>query len=295
MMHKDDQKISWFQRLSYSGFRWFDNKPRPGILKLLYKADIQLLPGMFVGSIVTTAILATVGAFIVSWIIFTYLIHTSYSPILELVIPLAACGGSIGSLPMITLNKITAKRVKIDAVLPFVLAYMAALSSAGMNPIETIRHVGLKDFGPVSREFQKISYRTDILGDDINSAMSFVAQNTPSDSLHDILIGISNLIASGGNLRSYCEQESHELFELKKAKVKGFIDSLAAFSEGYIGGIILGLIMGLIGIVVMGALGLHLLSLSTAALLEIFIFVIVPLVNGLFLAALEMRFSSGEF
>ena len=291
----EEQDVGWFTQLSYAPFRWFDNKPHAGILKLLYKADIQMLPGMFLGSLITTALLASITAFVGSWLTFTFLVKTPASSLLELVVTAAALAGSLGALPLITLNRITAKRVKIDSVMPFALAYMAALSSAGMNPVETINLVGLKDFGPVSREFQKIAYRTQILGEDINSAMSFVARNTPSETLHDILVGISNLITSGGSLRTYCEQESHELFEIKKAKLKGFIDSLAAFSEGYIGGIIVGVVMGLVGIVVMGALGLHLLSLSTGGLLEIFIFLLVPLLNVAYLGILEMRFSSGEF
>ena len=257
-------KIRWYRKFSYMPFKWLDNRPLPGVLNLLYKADIQMLPGMYLGSIITTAILVTVAATLGSWALFTYLIRTPLSLIFEVVIPLAALGASLGALPLITVNKITGKKVKIDAVLPFVLAYMATLSSAGMNPIETIRSVGLKDFGPVSREFQKIAYRTDVLGEDLITATNHIAKSTPSLLLHDILIGVGNIIVSGGSLRSYCEQESHELFEMKKAKLKGFIDSLAAFSEGYIGGIVVSLILGIIGIIILGALGGAPLGLSTS-------------------------------
>ncbi len=288
------QKFSWYKKFSYMPFKWLDNKARPGVLNLLYKADIQMLPGMYLGSIITTAILVTVGATLGSLILFGYLFKSSLSLIFEITIPLAAMGASLGALPLITVNKITGKKVKIEAVLPFVLAYMATLSSSGMSPIETVRHVGLKDFGPVSREFQKIAYRTDVLGEDLISATNHIAQSTPSLLLHDILIGVSNIVVSGGNLRTYCEQESRELFDLKKVRLKGFIDSLASFSEGYIGGIVVMLIMGIIGIIVLGALGLHVLGLSTADLLNIFVFVLVPLINIIFIAMLELRFSSGE-
>ena len=288
-------KISWYNKFSYFAFRWLDNKPRPGILQLLYKADIQMLPGMFLGSIITTAMIVTVAVLFVSWFVFTFILHSPLALIFEIVLPLAALGASLGALPLITLNKITGKKVKIDSVLPFVLAYMATLSSAGMNPVETIRSVGLKDFGPVSREFQKISYRSDVLGEDIISAINHIALNTPSETLHELLIGMSNIIVSGGSLRTYCEQESKELFALKRAQLKGFIDSLAAFSEGYIGGVIVSLIMGVIGIIVVGALGLKILPfLSTQNLFDILVFVIVPLINIVFLAMLETRFSSGD-
>ena len=292
---KTQAKISWYNKFGYFAFRWIDNKPRPGILQLLYRADIQMLPGMYIGSIITTALLVTVASLIGSWFVFSYLLKSSLALIFEAALPLAALGASLGALPLVTLNKITGKKVKIESVLPFVLAYMATLSAAGMNPVETIRSVGLKEFGPVSREFQKISYRSDVLGEDIISAINHVAANTPSDTLHEILIGISNIIVSGGSLRTYCEQESKELFNVKRAKLKGFIDSLAAFSEGYIGGIIVSLILGVIGIIILGALGLKVLPfLNTADLFAIFVFVMVPLINIVFLAMLEMRFSSGD-
>jgi flagellar protein FlaJ len=292
---KPQTKISWYNKFSYFAFRWLDNKPRPGVLQLLYKADIQMLPGMYLGSIIITALIVTVTLLFVSWFVFTFILHSSLGLIFEIVIPLSGLGASLGALPLITLNKITGKKVKIDSVLPFVLAYMATLSSAGMNPVETVRAVGLKDFGPVSREFQKISYRSDVLGEDIISAINHIALNTPSETLRELLIGMSNIIISGGSLRTYCEQESKELFTLKRAKLKGFIDSLAAFSEGYIGGIIVSLIMGVIGIIVLGALGLKVLPfLSTSDLFNILIFVVVPMINVIFLAMLETRFSSGE-
>src|SRR5271169_2766214 len=162
-------KIGAYNKFSYFVFRWFDNKPRPGILGLLYKADIQMLPGMYVGNIVITALIATVATLMGTWIVFSFILHSPLALIFEIVLPLAAMGVSLGALPLVTLNKITGKRVKINSVLPFVLAYMATLSSAGMNPVETIRAVGLRDFGPVSKEFQKISYRSDVLGEDIIS------------------------------------------------------------------------------------------------------------------------------
>jgi len=289
------KKISAYSKFCYFMFKWLDNKPRPGILNLLYKADIQMLPGMYLGNIITTALIATVATLMGSWIVFTLILQSPLALIFELILPLAAMGVSLGALPLITLNKITGKRVKINSVLPFVLAYMATLSSAGMNPVETIRAVGLREFGPVAREFQKVAYRSDVLGEDIISAINHVALNTPSDELHELMIGMGNIIVSGGSLRTYCEQESKELFARKRAQLKGFIDSLAAFSEGYIGGIVVSLIMGIIGIIILGALGLKVLPfLSTQNLFDIFVFVMVPLINVIFLAILETRFSGGE-
>lgn len=286
--------ISAYRKFAYRLFRELDNKPRPGTLKTLYMADIQMLPGMYIGTIVLTSVIVSVSSLVGALFVFYYFLHTTLWELLTLGIVGGALGISIGAFPMMTLNKITGKRVKIESTLPFVLAYMATLSSAGMNPVETIKHVALKDFGPITKEFQKIVYREEVLGEDIISALTHIAANTPSETLKDMLIGMTNIIVSGGSLKSYCEQESKSLFDAKRTKLKEFIDSLAAFSEGYVGGVVVSIVMGVIGIIVVGALGLHILFLSTQNIFDLLTFLVVPLVNVLFLAMLEMKFSSGE-
>ena len=288
--------LTRYRRFAYFFFKWFDNKPRIGTLDTLYKAGIQMLPGMYVGTIVVTAVLAGVCAFAGSFLVFNFLFKTPLAPLLILAITGSAVTAGAVSLPMITVNKITAKRVSIDSNLPFLLAYMATISSTGMNPIDALRAIALKDFGAISSEFRKIVYRFDVLGEDIVSAINHIATSTPSTSLHDILIGISNIVVSGGSLRAYCEQQSVSLFADKKAKLKGFIDSLASFSEGYVGGVIVTVIMGVIGIIIIGALGIRVAPfLNTQDVFEIFIFFIIPFVNIIFIAMLEMKFSSGEY
>ena len=288
--------VTRFRKFAYFFFKWFDNKPRIGTLDTLYKAGIQMLPGMYVGTIVIYAVLAGVITLVGSVLVFTFLYQTPLAPILIPALSGTAVLAGAGALPVITVNKITAKRVSIDSNLPFLLAYMATLSSAGMNPIDALRAIALKDFGAISAEFRKIVYRFDVLGEDIVSALNHIAVNTPSTSLHDILIGISNIVVSGGSLRGYCEQQSVSLFAEKKAKLKGFIDSLAAFSEGYVGGVIVTIVLGVIGIIIIGSLGVQIAPfLTTQNVFEIFIFFIIPFVNVIFLAMLEMKFSGGEY
>ena len=56
------------------------------------------------------------------------------------------------------------------------------------------------------------------------------------------------------------------------------------------------LILGIIGIIIVGALGLKIVPfLTTQNLFDIFVFLLVPLINIVFLAVLETRFSVGEF
>jgi flagellar protein FlaJ len=282
-------------RFAYRFFRWYDRRPHDAVEMQLYKADIRMLPGMYVGSIVFTAAIATAAAFAGSWFIFTYIVPSSLSSLMILAVTGCTLGCSLVALPTMTSGKINSKKTKIETNLPFLLAYMATLSSAGMNPIDVIRQVAIKDFGAISSEFKKIVYRFDVLGEDIISAINHVATVTASPKFHDMLIGISNIIVSGGSLKGYCEQESKSLFDDKKNKLKSFIDSLAAYSEGYLGGVLVTIIMGVIGIVVIGALGIKILpGFGTQDLFLVFIFFVVPFVNIMFLGMLELKYSGGE-
>ncbi|MDA4123672.1 MAG: type II secretion system F family protein [Thaumarchaeota archaeon] len=293
---KKNVVLTRYRRFAYFFFKWYDNKPRPGTLETLYKAGIQMLPGMYVGTIVVTSVLAGTISLAGCLFFFTFVFPTPFGTLITLGVAGGAAAAGAIAFPMMTVNKITAKRVSIDSNLPFLLAYMATLSSAGMNPIDTLRAIALKDFGAISAEFRKIVYRFDVLGEDVVSAINHIATNTPSSSLHDILVGISNIVVSGGSIRAYCEQQSVNLFADKKAKLKSFIDSLASLSEGYVGGVIVTIVMAVIGIILLGSLGIKVLPfLDTQDIFELFIFFIVPFINIIFLVMLTLRFSTGEY
>lgn len=289
-------KSAKYRRFTYRMFKWLDDKPQPKLLNTIYQADIHKTPGMFFASIFGIAILATPAVFVACLFVFNYVVKGfPMAGLITMAITLATFAASTGGLYFIAINRISSKRIKINYNLPFVMSYMATLSSAGMNPVQTIRHVALKDFGAVSVEFSKIVYRFDLLGEDVITAIGFVAGHTPSEVLRGVLLGVANVIVSGGSLRDYCEEESKELIALKKAKLKGFIDNLAMVSEGYLGGVIVSVIMGVIGIFVAGALGFHIAFFTTQNLFDLLVFVMVPLINIIFLAMIEMKFSSGEY
>lgn len=288
-------RLSWYRHFCYRLFRWVDYTPRTGTASKLYRAGIRMPPGMYYGLIAVTSILAAASSLVGSYLVFAYVLKSPLWFVLVAAITGSATLVSLIALPLIVSNRITSARVKINRTLPFALAYMATLSSAGMNPVEVIKHVALRDFGAISKEFGKIVYRFEVIGEDVITAINHVANTNPSPLLHDVLLGVSNIIFSGGSLREYCEQESKNLFELRKAKLKGFIDSLAIFSELYLGFVTVPIIMILIGLVLIGALGIKVLFFTTQNLFDIFVFFAVPFLNVLLLVMLELKFSSGEY
>lgn len=283
--------LSAYRKFSHKIFSGLDPNKLSGIEKLLYEADAQLTPQMFLGMIFLQSLSFFILSILLTYLLFGIIFPSELLVILMLLIPISTLLASLIGIPMIMINRISAKRVDIEKRLPLVMAYMAMLSSSGMNPVDIIKHVAIKDFGALSKEFAKIVYRIEIVGEDLLTAINHLANRTPSRSLSDILIGTANIILSGGDLRTYCEQKSKELFEERRIKLREFIDSLASFSEGYMGGVLISVVMGVLGIIVVGALGIKIAFLTTSNLLDLLVYVLVPFINILFLALLEFKYS----
>lgn len=283
--------IPGYKKLLHRTFSRFDLERFASLEKLLYESDSKLTLQMFFGAILMFSLLSLPISLLISYALFRIIFPSEIWTLLLLLISSSAFLISMLAMPMIILNRISSKKVDIEKRLPLVMAYMAMLASSGMNPVNIIKNVAIKDFGAVSREFGKIVYRIEIVGEDLISAINHLANRTPSKNLSDILIGMANIIISGGDLRTYCEQKSKELFEERRIKLREFIDSLASFSEGYMGGVLISIVMGVLGIIVIGALGIKIAFFTTSNLLDLLVYFIVPFINILFLALLEFKYS----
>src|SRR5690348_15824247 len=106
--------VTRYRRFAYFFFKWFDKKPRTGTLDTLYKAGIQMLPGMYVGTIAVTAVMAGILSLVGSVLVFTFVFKTPLASLLTIAISGSAVMVGAVALPVMTVNKITAKRVSID-------------------------------------------------------------------------------------------------------------------------------------------------------------------------------------
>jgi flagellar protein FlaJ len=148
------------------------------------------------------------------------------------------------------------------------------------------------DYGHISNEFKKVLFRTDVLGEDAVTAMHSLVNNTPSDPFRDICIDITNIIYSGGGLKGYLEAKSKELMASRRQVYKEFVESLAVFAEGYLGGIIMVITLAVLGIVISGTLGIELGPLTPVQMFNVLIYVVTPVVNIIFLAMLGVKYST---
>lgn len=168
-----------------------------------------------------------------------------------------ASGAGIGMLFYIYPDIYIAERKKqIEADMPFVMLYLAAMSGGGTPPIAMFRTLAkFKEYGEISSESEKIVEETDVLGIDVLTALKNAADRTPSPDFMDLLWGMRTVIMSGGSLKDYLRERSKITMSEYKRRLKMFTEQLAMMTEMYITLIIVGSVLFIIMTAIMGAMG----------------------------------------
>lgn len=266
----------------------FDKNQRDDLARSLYQADLEMTPGMFISLAVVTSLLASVLMFFISIIIF-YGSENSLVYILPLTfLTFILC---LGGFPFTLYNKVSNKNMNIEHEIPFALSYMSILASGGSSPVDLIRRVSEEDYGDVSKEFSKVMFRIDVLGEDGNSAMSHLIRNTSSELLRTICIDLANAMQAGGGLRTYLEMKSKELMEMRRETQRVFVDSLSVYGEGYLSGIVMSVVLVVLMIVICSALGIDLKFMTPHQMFNFFVYFALPFMNILFILLLWMKYS----
>jgi flagellar protein FlaJ len=204
-----------------------------------------------------------------------------------------AVGGiSVGAFPFYLQNQITNKKADIERQIPYALAFMSILASSGETPLDVIRRVALEDYGHISREFGKVIFRVDILGEDAISAMNDLVLHTPSEIFRTICIDITNIMHGGGGLTQYLATKSRDLMALRRQAYREFVESLSVFAEGYLGGVVMTITLGVLGIIISGALSIQLGPFTPGQLLMLLIYAVTPIINIIFLQVLSVKYST---
>lgn len=274
-----------YKNVCYSNLgRYLDEQPIESVARMLYQADMEMTPGMFISLAIVSAVLATIPVLLFSFIVFGISIYTYLLVVVTLLV--------VGFMfPFVLYNNLSNKKTGIEREIPFALAYMSILASAGSTPLEILRRMTVENYGDISKEFRKVVYHIDVLGEDEVSAMSDLANNTSSEIFRGIVIDLSNIIYSGSGMKEYLEAKSKDLMNIKRQTQKEFVDSLSIYGEMYMGGILMMMIMTVIGIVVCGALNIDIGPFKPSQAFVFFIYLIMPLINVIFYMMLEMKYS----
>lgn len=287
--------LSQYQRICYIYGQYLDSDEFPEVSRMLYQADLGFTPGLFLSMLMVTAVIAGVVMSVLGIIVFAVpsspFANDNPLPYIGALGLLAGVVTAVG-FPFYLTTQISNKKMDIDRNLPYALAFMSILSSSGATPLDIIRRVAHEDYGHISREFSKVLFRVEILGEDAVTAMNALVNNTPSEHFRDICIDITNLIYGGGGLTGYLTAKSKELMNLRRQTDKEFVESLSVFGEMYLGGVIMTVTLAVLGVVITGALGVEIGPFTADQMFTMLVYVIVPVINIVFLQLLAVKYSA---
>jgi len=272
-----------------------DKEPNNTIAKLIYQSDLELTPGLFISIWLVTTGLATVVFLVLFAVLFLAPLSPFANPLgilYVVILTLLTCAAVGGAFPFYLQNQISNKRMDIERQLPYAFAFMSILASSGTTPLDIIRRIAYEDYGHVSKEFKKVVFRVDILGEDVITSMNVLVSNTPSQLFRDICIDLTNIIYSGGGMKDYLEARSKEMMAMRRLTYKEFVDSLSVFGEMYLGGIVMLIIFASLGVILSGALGIQIGPFTPTEMFNYLVYLIVPLVNVVFLQVLSVKYST---
>ncbi|MHC1565415.1 MAG: type II secretion system F family protein [Candidatus Syntropharchaeales archaeon] len=270
----------------------------------LYQADMHISPGMFLSAWGTGVIIAIIILTSIFSILNVMLgLEMSFFPEFNSSNPAAIMFSpffilttlvivTIVALPFSITSKIQNKRIAIDRELPFVLSHMSIIASTGAPPLAIFYEISDGKHGVISEEFKKMVNEMDIEGIDIIQAITNLARNTPSLLLRSLLIDLTKLVHTGGNLEVYFYDRLRNLMELKRQIQREFTQSLSFYAEIYVSLILMSTLIGILfavlgGMVMGGRIG----PFSAEMFYKVFIYFVVPMTNIVFAAILMIAFS----
>jgi flagellar protein FlaJ len=280
-----------YMNISYIFGAYLDRMTFKNLSKSLYQADVEMTPGMFLSVCFLTGGIVGILAFSISDLAFTFYMDTPLAVPLSILIGVVSFGAILAGFYFSVMNKVSAKKIDIDRELPFALSYMSIMSSAGSTPLKVLSALSIQGYGSISKELQKMGYRVYFLGEDAVTAMNNLANNTPSNSFRDICLELGNIIHSGTGMMEFLSDKSQDLIDMRRIILKDFMDQLSLFSEVYLL-ISMANILAVIAIPLVGIFNVKLGFLDANALFMLFAYIMLPLANILFLAVLEVKYSS---
>jgi len=180
------------------------------------------------------------------------------------------------------------RRRSIETNMPFAVAHMGAIAASGISPSAVFKLLAeFVEYEALNEEFKKIVRNIDIFGLDPTSAMREVAKRTPSEDLRQLLFGFVSTVESGGNLKFYLRNAGKQALFTWRMKREKYLQQLSAYAEFYTGLLIAAPLFLIALFSVMNMIQPQIGGFGILQLMNISIYLVVPLLNIGFLMFLQ--------
>jgi archaellum biogenesis protein FlaJ (TadC family) len=177
---------------------------------------------------------------------------------------------------------------KLEKNMLYSMSYMAVLSSSGM-PIERIlrRLTEVEDNPPLKALTHKFLINISMLGKDILTALSEMADASPSKQLAKAIESIRTTIMTSGDLKTIIIYEVERQMQKKKEKLKASVNTLVYIGEIYVTMMVVTPVLFILMITIMSIMGGVSFGGSSILQLNLIIFFGIPIMGAAFIIILD--------
>jgi archaeal flagellar protein FlaJ len=261
----------------------------------LKQAGLNVTPGMHRAVFVVTLIFAVVITFVVTLLLFHFVIAVSDWPAYVLLITGITTAAVAGAFSFLIDSRISNRKEQLDRELPFTLSELSVLASTGSSPIRLIRRMAQREHdSAMTGEFKTVIYKTDVQGKDLITALSETAKECPSLAVRESFWDLANMIHQGGNIDEYLRNKSDDILKLRRLVQQQFIERLSTFLDMYVSLVLVGVLMIAVGAFLINAFGSTALGLDANTLLLLLTFGLVPVAVTMTIVLISIAYARAE-
>lgn len=264
--------------------------------KSLLKAGMKVALEAYVSFIFLITFLTFITTFSISFVIIYFFMYYPLIFALIITIPLSVVISAITfgitySYPSLRAGVI-ATRIEDD--LPYAVAHMAVMATAGATPEAIIRSVASVPKDSVAEFMKDVIRDIDILGMDIITALERAKERAPAKTLEDFLSEMTAIIRTGGNIKDFLTSYGRTLLGTKAIEVRELSETLSTLAEVFIILMVVFPLLLIIMFSIMSLVGGTIAGLDIQTLMTFITYIMVPVLGVLFLIILDMVIPRGE-
>ncbi len=178
-------------------------------------------------------------------------------------------------------------KARLENQLAYSFGILGVLAAAGMNLERLFERLATSESNPVLADLAKRFLRNiRVFGLDTETALSEVAQHTPSEAFSKMLGSIAIAHKTTGSIHDLVMFESSRLLQEKRDKLRKTIGSLAVMAELYITVVVVGPIIFIVMMAIFGLLPAGGLP-NPISIINLIVFIGVPVLSVMFVLLLD--------
>ena len=229
------QQFSWRTMGSYVRRR---GKANPKLEEDLQMAQMRIRPDEYTALVLMSTVLTFIAMFAVGIIlgflfmaiglgIWGFLIGA----IIIIIAPVAVYFGMMSSPG----SKAKARGKDIDKRISSAMSFISAMASANVNVDVIFKELAKQPiYGEIQKEAEWITRDTELLGQDILSAIKLASLRTPSEKFQDFLQGVVTTSSSGGELKPFFLIKAKQYEDERRLDLRARIETLGMLAESFV-------------------------------------------------------------